>query len=610
MNLNNPCYTGNNYANKYMKKLICTLLCCFTFSFLSYGQDKGYLYGLTQGESSRIIQYDITAHTLYQAHVLPEKPIQGYNNLIQASDGKLYGMTESGGTKDNGVIFSFDPIEFEYTILKNFGDIIQDGKSPDGSLIQASDGKLYGMTESGGTKDNGIIFSFDPIALTYTILKNFGDIQKDGRSPYGSLMQALDGKLYGMTESGGANDYGTIFSFDPESTNKPYAKLKDFTGSDGKSPYGNLIQAKNGKLYGLTQFGGTNGYGVVFAFDPFTKPANPTYQKWDFNVPNVDNFPDGDNVVNGAWPNGSLTEAFDGVKYQLYGMTESGGKNYGVIFSFDPAAPEITKLMDFDKQNGRSPYGSLTLASDAKLYGMTHRGGMYDDGVIFSYDPSMKVEPNEKYTVLANFDGKNGALPYASLTEVRLKNPNEVQPVDIISFMTKAVKSKIQLNWQVANELDIQKYEVERSADGLQFTAIGSVTAKNAVSPFPYSFIDQQPLANNNYYRLKIHERYAEPHYSAIKSATNLVRAFKISLMPNPVISSANLELEIGGESTVQLKLQDLQGRTVKQWPDKVVRGGIQVFSLPMDEVAAGSYLLVAESPIGKQVLRLIKVNE
>ena len=42
-----------------------------------------------------------------------------------------------------------------------------------GSLIQASDGKLYGMTSHGGSNGYGVIFSFDPSTSTYTKLKDF-----------------------------------------------------------------------------------------------------------------------------------------------------------------------------------------------------------------------------------------------------------------------------------------------------------------------------------------------------------------------------------------------------------------------------------------------------
>ena len=79
-------------------------------------------------------------------------------------------------------------------------------------------------------------------------------------------MQARDGKLYGMTVRWGESSFGVIFSFDPSSST--YTKLKDFDYTNGANPYGSLIQANDGKLYGMTYGGGSNGYGVIFSFDP------------------------------------------------------------------------------------------------------------------------------------------------------------------------------------------------------------------------------------------------------------------------------------------------------------------------------------------------------
>jgi hypothetical protein len=65
--------------------------------------------------------------------------------------------------------------------------------------MQASDGKLYGMTRRWKIM-SGVIFSFDPATSTYTKLKDFDDT--NGANPYGDLVQASDGKLYGMTSEG------------------------------------------------------------------------------------------------------------------------------------------------------------------------------------------------------------------------------------------------------------------------------------------------------------------------------------------------------------------------------------------------------------------------
>jgi hypothetical protein len=120
-------------------------------------------------------------------------------------------MTSDGSSGNVGVIFSYDLSSSTYTDLRDF-DFVNDS-NPQGSLMQASDGKLYGMTYYGGTFGGnnglGVIFSFDLSNSTYINLKVFDDT--DGARPLGNLMQASDGKLYGMTNQGGSSNLGVIF---------------------------------------------------------------------------------------------------------------------------------------------------------------------------------------------------------------------------------------------------------------------------------------------------------------------------------------------------------------------------------------------------------------
>ena len=105
------------------------------------------------------------------------------------------------------------------------------GESPSGHLTEANNGKLYGITISGGEFNYGVLFSFDPSIVAFTKLIDF---EESGAYPQGSLMQASDEKLYGMNL--GTKSLGSIFSFDP-STNT-YTKLKDFDGDNGAYPFG------------------------------------------------------------------------------------------------------------------------------------------------------------------------------------------------------------------------------------------------------------------------------------------------------------------------------------------------------------------------------------
>jgi uncharacterized repeat protein (TIGR03803 family) len=303
--------------------------------------NDGKFYGMTLAGTNRagfIFSFDPSTSSFTNLVTLDSASgYQPYGSLVQANNGKLYGMTSSGGIANAGVIFSFDPVTFGYTKLKDFD--ATNGSRPYGSLLQATDGKLYGLTSGGGIFGAGIIFSIDPVTAVFTKIKDFDGTS--GRNPYGSLLQANNGNLYGMTSSGGTAGMGVIFSLNPATLS--YSKLKDLDGINGSHPYGNLIQATNGKLYGLTNDGGNSAYGVIFSFDPvsaaFTKIK-------DFG--NTD----------GNYPYGSLLQASDG---KIYGMTHDGGSNgpfssFGAIFSFDLISAAYSVLGNFVADKGGSPY--------------------------------------------------------------------------------------------------------------------------------------------------------------------------------------------------------------------------------------------------------------
>ncbi|HET7817708.1 MAG TPA: choice-of-anchor tandem repeat GloVer-containing protein, partial [Bacteroidia bacterium] len=338
----------------------------------------GMLYGLTSrgGANNKGVLFQYNTSTSTYIKKFDFDSISGsspYGSLIQTTDGMLYGMTYSGGANNMGIIFQYNPVTSMITKKFDFNDSISGGK-PTGSLLQAKDGMLYGMTNGGGINDLGIIFQYNPVTSTVVKKLDFnGNV--NGSNPYGSLMQANDSMLYGVTHSGGSYNMGVLFQYNPSTS--AYTKKEDFNGAAiGNNPYGSLMQAANGKLYGITRFGGTFNYGVIFQYDI---QASSCINLFDF-----------DGLASGRNSYGSLIQADDG---KLYGMTYSGGESgvYGTLFQYNLDEDYFTKKLDFGAPNGKNPFGSLTAANDGMFYGMTYSGGVNGTGVFFQYNPITSV---------------------------------------------------------------------------------------------------------------------------------------------------------------------------------------------------------------------------
>ncbi|HOY31118.1 MAG TPA: T9SS type A sorting domain-containing protein [Bacteroidales bacterium] len=406
------CQGGANYdgvmfeydpaTDTYTKKFdfLNTSKGCYPFGSLMQASN-GKLYGMTYSGGSSgfgvMFEYDLTTNTYTKKHDFTGNSDgkNPYGSLMEASNGKLYGLTYKGGSSDYGIIFEFDPATSAYTIKHDLAvSGLVNGIYPYGEMIQASNGMLYGMTQRGGAGDLGVIFEYNPATNTYTKKTDFTGTL-NGSYPYGSLMQAAGGMLYGMTSQGGTNGYGVLFEYDPATGT--CTKKIDFLGtSNGRSPLGSLMQVTNGTIYGMTTQGGASNCGVLFEYNPAT---NTCTKKIELNV-----------FLDGAYPYGPLMSASNGM---LYGMACSGGiNNAGVLFEYNPVTSTYTKKIDFaGTSNGRYPYGRLVQANNGMLYGMTNQGGSNDWGVLFEYNPVTNI-----LTKKLDFTGtSNGKRPMGSM---------------------------------------------------------------------------------------------------------------------------------------------------------------------------------------------------
>lgn len=238
----------------------------------------GALYGLTYFSESA------TRGTIFKVnkdgggysilHVFTGNPDgqQPQGRLLKASDGALYGTTVFGSSLAGGTIFTLNEDGGGYHTIYNFRSIPGDGYGPVGGLIEGSDNVLYGTTyHGGGTGYDGTVFSVNKDGSNYQILHRFSTSGGDGQRANGELMEGADGALYGGTDSS-ANLQGSIFKLNKDGGS--YQLLRSFlsSGGDGHVPRCALLQVGSGALYGTTEFGGVGGAGCVFALSSTPLP--------------------------------------------------------------------------------------------------------------------------------------------------------------------------------------------------------------------------------------------------------------------------------------------------------------------------------------------------
>jgi len=259
-----------------MKNFILYLMFGVLFACPTLGQIKLAGMGTWRGGSVFAINSDGSMPEQWKEFEIP--PGSPTGNLV-AANGKLWGITSEGGTERIGTIFRMDSDGSNFSIVHHFDGIngamsVDDTRggeaTPVGSLVLA-EGKLWGTTSRGGANEAGIIFTINPGDDSFTKVHDFKST--NGANPRGSLVFAED-KLWGVTEKGGENSDGTIFTIDP--ADNSFTKAHDFKNApfgeekNGASPAGSLVFAEE-KLWGVTERGGSSGFrssGIIFSIDP------------------------------------------------------------------------------------------------------------------------------------------------------------------------------------------------------------------------------------------------------------------------------------------------------------------------------------------------------
>jgi uncharacterized repeat protein (TIGR03803 family) len=273
---------------------------------------SGHLYGTTYDGGTpgggTLFRMDATGRYVQLAAL--DGSAQGSEilaGLTLGGDGQLYGAASMGGSQGLGTLLRIDPLTGSIVVIHDFDGT--DGAWPESTPVW-SGGEIVGTTwggsvyalESDGSDfqvvdyqdtDNSFLYAAPTPdasgAWWGAMMANGGDVgdlwrigadgsfslpyhfddadRHDGANPAGTLLIGADGMLYGTTRrGGGACSCGTVFRFDPASGT--LETLHQFDDADGREPWAGLVADGQGNFYGVAEYGGKHGLGVIYRITP------------------------------------------------------------------------------------------------------------------------------------------------------------------------------------------------------------------------------------------------------------------------------------------------------------------------------------------------------
>lgn len=181
-------------------------------------------------------------------------------------------------------------------------------------------------------------------------------------------------------------------------------------------------------------------------------------------------------------------------------------------------------------------------------------------------------------------------------------------PVSLLSFSGKNIGHQNVLNWSVSNEQTAKQYEVERSFNGTDFTAISNI---NAIGLGAYVFNDDVSGVNKNefFYRIKMIDNDGTFKYSSVVRIVIPEKNKFVSILQNPFRDKLKLQISTTVKGNAKLILTDVSGRKLIT---KTVNLSTAVTQIEIDEtmkLSSGNYLLTIITASAEQTIKVIKTQ-
>lgn len=240
--------------------------------------------------------------------------------------------------------------------------------------------------------------------------------------------------------------------------------------------------------------------------------------------------------------------------------------------------------------------------------------GMYQ--FITNYPPFLAyaADSGHRYRVVVATSESNLSSTGCSFADpnsvlLKLIDCSKIVDASIIAFSAKLDADNIAtLNWQVSTEVDMVRYDIEKSGDGNTYTKIGAVNARNANALLEYFFTDPQEVTETVYYRLKIINTNGTYKYSRVILINKTIQ-FQLNTILNPFTSSINADLLMPQAGLVNMYLYDSHGKLVAKQTNNIFKGLNSITYNGFDKLSRGMYIIRFENNNNLIQRKITKIN-
>lgn len=175
-------------------------------------------------------------------------------------------------------------------------------------------------------------------------------------------------------------------------------------------------------------------------------------------------------------------------------------------------------------------------------------------------------------------------------------------PLNLTSFKASFNGKSTQLKWTTENEVNVSGFSIEKSLDGLNFSQVEFVTAKNASSHTEYATLDNKVKGGTTYYRLKQVDKNGAYKYSGVEVVKNNL-SIKTEVYPNPTRGSLTINHGFADAGAV-IRIMNVEGKLLKNIS---VQPGSTQSAITVNEFTKGNYILVFENGGSKSLTQFSK---